>query len=136
MAPWIIPAIISLLLYGLWGFLPKVAQLQMSDRAVMLYTLCGSITTGLLLVLRLPQSLTSSPLGIGAALLTGVTGVLGTWFFLQALSRGGATTVIMVTALYPLVSVLLTVLLLHEPLTLRQGAGMLLGLASLALLAG
>ncbi len=39
------------------------------------------------------------------------------------------------TALYPLITVLLSFLILHETVTLRQGIGMLLALAAIVLMA-
>ena len=55
---------------------------------------------------------------------------------LMALSKGKASLVVPVTALYPIGVILLAVLILKETLTLRQVCGILLSLAAIYLLAG
>jgi transporter family protein len=67
--------------------------------------------------------------------LTGVAGTLGTLFLLYALRQGGkASLVVPITALYPLVTIILAVLLLRERVTIQQGIGMALAVIAVVLL--
>jgi hypothetical protein len=57
-------------------------------------------------------------------------------FYQAAAVRGRISVVVTLTALYPLVTIMLARVFLAEPLSLRQGAGMALGLAAMMLMAG
>jgi transporter family protein len=67
--------------------------------------------------------------------LAGACSSLGGLLFLQAMSKGEAAIVITFTALYPVVSIILSFVLLHETITLKQGIGIVLALLSMVLLA-
>ena len=54
----------------------------------------------------------------------GMLGLFGEWFFLNALARGPGAPVIALTALYPVVSMLLLVGLLGERVSRNQGIGL------------
>ena len=68
-------------------------------------------------------------------LLSGLTGgVLGLTAYFYALQKGHASLVVPLTATYPLVTVLLSVLLLGEPVTPAKIAGVILIVAGVMLL--
>lgn len=128
------PALLSLLFYGLWGFFPKLAVGHLDPRSALLYQLSGTAVV-VLLGLLLGPTLQFNARGAAGAALMGVSGALGSLFMFLALGRGRASVVVTLTALYPLVTLLLAFLILKEPITLKQGLGMLLALAAMALLA-
>lgn len=64
------------------------------------------------------------------AIAAGLTGAFGTIFFYQALTRGPASKVIVLAALYPALTVILAFLILSERLTISQAVGV--GLALIA----
>jgi drug/metabolite transporter (DMT)-like permease len=72
--------------------------------------------------------------GIGWALVGGVASCLGNIPFFDALTSAKASAVVPVTALYPLVTVLLAVLMLRERLGRAQAAGIALSLVAIYLL--
>jgi len=72
--------------------------------------------------------------GVVYALLAGLAGSLGGLFFVHAVNRGKASIVITLTALYPVVTILLSFIILKEEITIRQGVGIVLALISMALL--
>ena len=55
-------------------------------------------------------------------------------FYLIALQRGPLTYASMISSLYPAVATVLALVFLPDPLTLRQGLGVVLGLASIIML--
>jgi transporter family protein len=75
------------------------------------------------------------PRGILYACLTGVAGLLGGLFYLLAVARGKVPVVVTLTALYPIITIALAAVLLKEPVTLKQGFGMVLAVLSIILLA-
>ncbi|MFX8000797.1 EamA family transporter, partial [Acinetobacter baumannii] len=64
-------------------------------------------------------------LGVGA----GATNAAGTWCLFRALERGApAALAIPLTALYPLITVALAVIVLHEAVTAREVVGAVLAI--------
>jgi len=55
--------------------------------------------------------------------------------FFAALDLGKTSTVVTLSALYPLVTILISIAFLHERLTARQAVGIVLALIANALLA-
>jgi transporter family protein len=69
------------------------------------------------------------------ALLSGVFNALGAWAVFAAMKSGGKASIVSpLTALYPLVVVLLAPLILHESITLLQAAGVICALTAVVLL--
>ncbi len=131
---WLLPAATTLVLWGVWGLFQKFATNQMPPRNVYIFSSLGAITVVLFMA-----SISSYPLQINFegtffAVLAGVCSSLGGLLFLQAMSRGEAAVVITFTALYPVVTVILSFILLHESITLKQGIGIILALFSMVLL--
>ena len=61
-------------------------------------------------------------------------GSLGALFFLHAVSKQKASIVVTATALYPLITIILACLILKEPITLKQGIGIIFALIAMILL--
>jgi transporter family protein len=55
--------------------------------------------------------------------------------FFAALEQGKASTVVTLSALYPVVTILLSIAFLHEKLTMRQVTGIVFALVASVLLA-
>ncbi len=132
---WFMPAVSALLLWGVWGVFQKVATNQSAPRTVYFFSSLGAISVVLIMA-----SLSRFPLQVNFegtlfAVLAGVCSSLGGLLFLQAMSRGDAAVVITFTALYPVVSVILSFIILHETITVKQGIGIVLALFSMVLLA-
>jgi transporter family protein len=72
--------------------------------------------------------------GIVAVILSGAAATFGTVFFYFALAKSPASIVVVLTALYPAVTVLLAVLFLHEKINLCQGIGFILILIAIYLI--
>ena len=134
MKGWLIPALIALAMWGFWGFLPKLATRTIDPKSAMIYQALGNVLFAVIVLAILgfhPQFHTTGALW---AILTGVFGMIGSLFFLIAVSRGRISVVAAVTALYPLLSILLAATFLHEPVTLKQGIGFVFALTSIVLL--
>jgi bacterial/archaeal transporter family protein len=131
---WLGFSLLALGLWGVWGFLGKVASQYLPAGAVYLLTISGHLVVVAYLVAGGLGPVTWQPWGIGAALGAGVAMAVALLFFLEALARGPAAVVVPLTALYPAVTVVLSGLFLHEALTLRHLLGLVLALAAVWLL--
>jgi transporter family protein len=134
--PWFISAVMALILWGVWGVLQKIATNHMPPRIVYLASALGSIAVVLVIVATIRVQFPLSAEGTISAVVAGICSALGGLLFLHAVSKGEASVVITFTALYPVVSIILSFVLFREAVTLKQGIGIVLALFSMVLLAG
>jgi len=133
---WLWFSLLAAGLWGLWGFLSKVATLQLPVQAVYLISAGGYAAVIGYLAATEGLALPWPPGGATAAVAAGICLALGLLYFCKALAADTATGVVVpLTALYPLVTVILSWTLLREDFTLRQLAGVALALPAVWLLA-
>jgi transporter family protein len=126
---------LALVAWGIWGFLPKLATKYMSAQSIIIYEVLGGLSIGLVCLYFAGMRPETHPKGILCASLTGIVGLLGGLFYLLAVAKGKVSVVVTMTALYPIITIGLAALLLKEPVTLKQGFGMVLAVVSIILLA-
>ena len=135
MKAWIVFATLAFLGWGLWGFLAKVAFKYLDPQSTLIYQGIGTVVV-VPAVLAIRQfDLPFHPIGSVLACVSGLFGAVGALCFLLALSQGKAAVVVSFTALYPLVTIALSVLILREAITLTQGIGIVFALLAVVLLA-
>lgn len=125
---WLTWTIVALFSWGVWAVLSKVLGDALSPGQSQALSTLGMLP--ILLTLGFSKSArlrTASRKGLLLAFAGGVVTCLGNVAYYSALARGGkVATVVSLTALYPLVTILLAVLLLHERLNRMQLAGVAL----------
>ena len=98
-----------------------------------LFTL-GGVPIALAVLVARRFRLERSPRGISYSLIVGVLSAIGGTALFAAFGTGANTAMVtVVTGLYPMVTVLLAVLLLHERLSKRQCLGLAFAAASCVL---
>ncbi len=133
---WIFPAVAAMLLWGVWGVFQKLATNQMAARSVYFMSTAGALLAVFLVLLAAGFPAPASGRGALFAVLAGFCSSLGGLLFLHSLSRGEAAIVITFTALYPLVTIILSFTLLRETITAKQGIGIVMALVAMAMMAG
>lgn len=131
---WFPAAMVSLLCFGLWGFFSKLTLNFIDAKSALIYQSLGVTLIGLLTLFLLNFKPATAHKGITYGFLTGVAYGIGCLFFFIAADKGKVTTVVTMTALYPLVTIFLAYLILHEAINLRQGFGIFLALIALYLM--
>jgi transporter family protein len=131
---WLLSALLAMIIYGFWGFFPKIAVSYISPQSALVYEVAGAILVGLITLFFINFQPQSHPKGILFAMLTGIAGMTGTFFFFAAAQKGKISIVVGLTALYPLITVILAVIFLREPLTLKQIIGLILAIGAILLL--
>ena len=134
MSAWLIPAIGALLVWGVWGALPKLASRHLDPKSILVYESLGALLVGLAVLARMDFKPQVHSAGIALSVATGAAGFIGTLLFLHAISKGKASVVVTITALYPLVVIAISHVFLGEYITLKQGIGMAFALVALVLL--
>lgn len=131
---WFPAALISLLSFGLWGFFAKMAITYIDAKSALFYQAIGVACIGLLTLVLLKFKPDSDIKGMSFGLLSGLATGIGTLFFLVASNKGKVSTVVTLTALYPILTIFLAYVILHEGVSLKQGFGILMALAAIYLL--
>jgi len=134
MKDWLGNALAALLCWGLWAFFPKLSLRYITPASSVFYEAVGVIFTGMAVVWLLGPRLEGNFQGAMYALLTGVFGTIGLYFFFTAVKTGPISVISSLTAMYPVVTVILAVLVLHESIKPRQVAGIVLALVAAGLL--
>jgi transporter family protein len=133
---WFIYALLSLSFYGIWGLASKVATNYIDPKSALIYESIGAVLVSLLLISTQDFKIQSDWRGVLSALLVGAISTLATFYFFLALKSSSASIVVPLTALYPVVTALLALFFLKEPITLRQSIGIFLATASATLFSG
>jgi transporter family protein len=136
MESWFAAAILSLIIYGFWGFFPKIAVTYINPQSALIFEVAGALIVGLGALFYSGFHPQTHPKGILFAILTGVAGMLGTFFYFTAAGKGKISIVASMTALYPLITIILAAVILREPITMKQIFGMAFALIALFLFAG
>jgi bacterial/archaeal transporter family protein len=135
MKEWLLPTLGAMVMWGCWGFLPKLTTQHLSPSSAIVYESIGAVCVGAIALLWMKNPLQVHPIGIPLAMLTGTFGILGALCFLTAVLKGSVTLVSTVSALYPVITIFLAMTFLHETITLKQAAGVVLAIASIILIA-
>jgi transporter family protein len=132
--PWFWSALIVLATWGIVGILQKLATNEISAESSLIWLVLGFFIVA---PVFWPGRIlfTYPPRILFYVLLSGALNAVGAWALLAAMKSGGkASIVVPLTALYPLVMVLVAPLVLRESITLLQGAGVACALIAIGLL--
>ena len=131
--PWLVFTFLTLLLWGGWGLVSKPLSTALSPWQIQAFSSLGMLPVIAVLSRGAKHvASTSSRRGFWLAFAAGFLSSLGNVAYYQALAAGGkAAAVTPLTALYPLVTIGLAVVLLRERLSLVQGTGAALSLAAM-----
>ena len=133
--PWMGYTILTVLTWGLWGVFSKLAANYTKPRQSILFQTVGVLAFALIVLVLERFHVEWSAAGFTWAALGGFCAFIGFLTFFAALIDGKTSTVVVLSALYPLVTILLSIAFLHERLTGKQTIGIVLALIASALLA-
>lgn len=137
---WLLWSLVTIVLWGTWGLVSKVASAGMDVYVNQLLYTAGLAPLLLFVAWTVHRRESAAPrqarrIGVFWAFLTGILGGVGNIFFFQALIAGGKASVVApVTALFPMITVLLALTFLRERLGGRQWVGLMLAFVAIYLL--
>jgi bacterial/archaeal transporter family protein len=138
--PWLLWSLITIAVWGAWGFLSKVASAEVDVYLNQLLYTVGIVPLLIFVGWRVykeqgPRSAYDVRRGTIWAFLTGIIGGVGNIAFFEALVKGGKASVVTpATALFPMVTVVLALIFLKERLGRVQIAGLVLAFGAIYLL--
>ncbi len=134
MNSWQLFTVLTLLMWGIWGFASKFAANAVPPKAALLFQCVGVLVFSLVILAVERFHVTWSKPGFGWAFVAGFFAFIGFLTYFAALQKGPTSVVVVVTALYPLLTILLSLTFLHERLNLRQGVGIVLAIVAAVIL--
>jgi len=135
MPPWLRWSMVAVLSWGVWAIMAKLIGNALSGAQNQALSTLGILPVMLAFVASRKSSMPGDKRrGILYALAGGAVSCIGNVFYYDALSRGGkAATIVPLTALYPLATIFLAMLLLKERLNRIQLGGILVSLTAIYL---
>jgi bacterial/archaeal transporter family protein len=142
--PWLLLSLAALLIWGGWGIFANLTAQHLRTYSAIFWEVVGAALVAIvvLVVFLRFTGLETNPRGVTFGMLTGVTYTVGLVFLFFALRSGVSEaavgtggrvhTILVITAMYPLVAAVLNYTILNEPLTGRQLLGMGLGVGAIA----
>ena len=136
MKVWLFYALLAAGLWGVWGFFGKMASRTLTSQGLFCVASVGCIAALLLCLAFCVRSGTVEWKSIDSfyGLLSGFVLIMGLLFFYRALATGEATRVVVITATYPLVTLLLAYFFLSETLTMQKVIGVVLAMSGIIFL--
>jgi transporter family protein len=134
MKDWVLPTILTLVAWGFWAFLPKIAIRYIDPQSAMVYQALGGVLVGLGVLISLKFKVQFNIPGFSYGLAIGLLGFFGAFMYLLAVSKGPLALVAPITALYPMLAIIMGMVFLNEAISLRQGFGIALSLVAIYLI--
>lgn len=132
---WLTASFFALLSFGLWGFFTKLSVVHIDARSALVFQTVGVAVIGMVTLGLMNFKPMLETKGITYAVLTGLAYGVGCLFYFIAASKGKIITVVTLTALYPLITIILAYWLLKETVNLKQCAGIGLAMIAIVLMA-
>lgn len=131
---WLAPTLITLCVWAIWAFLPKLALQSLPPTSVMFYQSLGSALVSLPIFAYLRFRVKFERRAVVTLACTALLSAVSLFCYFMALRHGPVAVVATLTALYPVICILLARTVLKEHINKQQLAAICMALASVALL--
>jgi transporter family protein len=132
MKAWILPTLGTFVCWGLWSFIPKITTRYIDPKSAVIYEVIGGFFLAIVVFYFMGFRLEVHPKGVALAASAGLLGFLGALCFLYAVTKGPVSLIAPLSSLYPILSIALAVIFLHETITIKQCVG--IGFALVAMI--
>ena len=133
MKEWLLPASMTLICWGVWGYIPKITTRYINPLSASVFEGLGSAVFALIIFFSLSFKPEFHPKGASLAFVTGMLGMLGALFYLFAMPKGKVSVIATIVALNPAITIALAYFFLKEPITLKEGLGMVFACIAIVL---
>jgi len=135
MQTWLLYTIGAFVFWGIWGFLIKLATMQGLDwKGVYVFGGFISMVVITYFIISTGFRFPGTSAGKLIALLAGLLGTTALLFFYAAVITGNLSVIIPLSSLYPAITIILSLILLKEKVSMYNVAGMILALVPIVLL--
>lgn len=131
---WLPAALLALVSFGFWGLFTKLTMNYLDSKSALIFQTFGVLVIGVITLALIKFKPNTDIKGVGFGLLTGISYGLGCLFYFIAADKGKMVTIVTLTALYPLITIVLCYLFLRELVSAKQCAGIFLALIAIYLM--
>ncbi len=132
---WLLPTLGALLVWGFWAFLPKLAMRTLEPHSVIMYESFGNLIITLPILIQQKFKLQVHKRSIFIVASTSFLTVFAILSYFYALRQGPVAIIVTLTAMYPVIALILAGVVLKERLNKIQYVAVVLAMASILLLA-
>lgn len=132
---WLLPSVAAMLVWGLWAFLPKIALGTLSPHNVIFYESLGGLCVSLPILFFLKFRLEYEKKALGVLAMVSVLTVTAILCFFYALKSGPVAVIVTMTAMYPVICLVLARVFLNERVNRLQLAAIFMAVVAIFLLA-
>jgi len=128
MKQWLLYAVLTLIAWGVWGFFSKLATHGSRPRQILVFQATGALAFAVFVLTLERFRIQWSPSDFAWSFAAGFVNFLGFLLFFASIEKGKVSTTITLTSLYPVVTIALSMIFLHERISRREGLGIVLAL--------
>ena len=131
---WIVPAIGAMLVWGFWAFLPKIALNTLQPHSIIFYESLGNFCVSVPILFYLRFRLQFQVKIVALVGMSSALTALAILAYFVALHNGPVAVVVTMTAMYPVLCLVLARVFLKEKLNRTQFAAIAMSVVALLLL--
>lgn len=131
---WIVNAIAAMLMWAGWAFFPKIALQTLPPYSVLVHEIAGSLIVIIGVLFFVKFKVQKSADGLKFCTLSSILSACAIFSYIYALSHGPVSLISVLTAVYPVVTIILARIFLKERLQSVQIASVFLSLIAVSLL--
>jgi len=124
---------LTVVVWGLWAFLPKIATRYISPPSAMIYEVMAGVLMAIVVWRTVKPEITIRQKGSIYAFINGIIGYVGVLFYLYAISGQDAILVAPLSATFPIMTLTLGTIFLKERFSAVNYSGVLLALVAIYL---
>ncbi|NIQ39852.1 MAG: EamA family transporter [Proteobacteria bacterium] len=126
-------SIITVIAWGLWAFLPKIATKYISPPSALIYEVMAGMLMAVIALRKLRPEMSVTKIGSIYSLINGVIGYVGVLFYIYAISGQDAIVVAPLSATFPIMTLTLGIIFLKERFSLVNYVGIFLAMCAIYL---
>lgn len=126
-------SVMTISLWGLWAFLPKIATRYISPPSAMIYEVMAGALMAVIIWKRVGPGITLKQRASVYAFGNGIIGYAGVLFYLYAISKQDTILVAPLSASFPIMTLVLGVIFLKERFSVANYAGILMAFVAIYL---
>jgi transporter family protein len=130
MKPWLLYSLLTILCWGLWGLFSGLASNYTRPRQTLLFQAVGVVVVALVVFSMESFQVQRTAPGFWWSVAAGAANFIGFLAFFAAVEKGKVSTVISLSSLYPVITIALSLLFLHDKITKREGLGVAFALTA------
>jgi uncharacterized membrane protein len=131
---WLVASLVALISWGVWGLFVKQALKYSTWSQVFVVSSIATLGASLAIFLLMKPEISVTSQGFGYSLVAGFASAIAVVAFYSAMNSGKVSIVVPLTALSPIVTVVLSYLILSERISPIKGIGVALAMISILLL--